>query len=250
MSQSAVAFSDIASNVIEVHQSTEAVAKKHSELEEELSRLTREVADSVHVQKEGLDASLELVYRLQNQVPVFTELQQSLAGLGADMSRSAASLSGAVANLQELHLSIEQSVTAAREQQAELSLSQEEHRQNLRKELDVMKTFWESSAQELRDLHQELSTGIQTFTNQLHDGLSYSIGEFDNLLTDVTTRLRVVISAMSDSVEDIPDEMNRVVGALHELRGVLERAVAETELRLSGINGEIEQYVKTESEMS
>ena len=50
--------------------------------------------------------------------------------------------------------------------------------------------------------------------------------------------------------EDIPDEMNRVVGALHELRGVLERAVAETELRLSGINGEIEQYVKTESEMS
>ncbi|NLM39350.1 MAG: hypothetical protein GX205_04785, partial [Firmicutes bacterium] len=249
MAQSAVALSGITSNVVNLHTSSEQMARVHGELERQLSELVREVADSVTTQQETIDSSLELASKLESKVPVFTGLQESLAALAADIAKSADSLSHALASLQEIHGRIDGSLTRAMQVQEQLSAAHEEYRNTLQQELDEMKTFWATAAQDLRELQKELSSGVQDFTRHLHDGLRYSIGQFDNLLTDVTGRLSTVINAVKDSVENIPDEMDRVERALSDLRKTLEMVAAGLDGRL-GANREVEERPSIEAEVS
>lgn len=249
MAQSAAAMSSVAPNVMELHRSTEEMAKMHGELEEHLSELVGEVADSVRTQQETISSSLELASKLQSQVPVFTGLQEALAGLAGDVTSSAQSLSDALTNLQAIHGRIGESLAVASQMQEQLSAAQEGYRQGLQQELEEMRRFWGSAARDLRDLQEELSAGIQSFTKQLHGGLEYSLSQFDSLLSDVTGRLGAVISAVRDSVENIPDEMDRVERALSDLGETLEIAVAEFGDRL-GANSEVEEQVGVDAEIS
>ena len=233
--------------VMELHRSTEEMAKMHGELEEHLSELVGEVADSVRTQQETISSSLELASKLQSQVPVFTGLQEALAGLAGDVTSSAQSLSDALTNLQAIHGRIGESLAMASQMQEQLSAAQEGYRQGLQQELEEMRRFWGSAARDLQDLQEELSAGIQSFTKQLHGGLEYSLSQFDSLLSDVTGRLGAVISAVRDSVENIPDEMDRVERALSDLGETLEIAVAEFGDRL-GANSEVEEQVGVDAE--
>jgi hypothetical protein len=91
-----------------------------------------------------------------------------------------------------------------------------------------MKLFWDGALSQVRQIQEDMIAGSQAFGRELTQGLEYTFQQYDKFLAESVQRLRVVVSAMSEAVQDLPDEMGQIGRNLRTLNETVRTVTNET----------------------
>ncbi|MGE5580224.1 MAG: hypothetical protein ACM3WU_09300 [Bacillota bacterium] len=193
-------------------------------VQKEMQDLGVALSTAAKQEQEAVRASGKLLERIEVQVSGFEAAQEALVQLQEGIQADVAALHSLSETLTELNesagVNLEQYMAASKQDQS----MREKDIKILEGQIESMRTFWSQATQQLDQTRSALVSGTQAFNQQLVGSLKHTFEQYDSSLADATSRLRVVVSGMSEAVEDLPDEMDKIVQRLGELKEVVNAA--------------------------
>jgi len=197
--------------------------KVHAEMEE----LSRGLSETVLDVRDTLAQTADLVQDLSTESQQLKAIIANLGSVHETFEKALAKLSQTIEATAEASLRTESNLERLADANRDIDEARDQQLTVLRGQLDEMKEFWRAAADQLNGLTKGIADGVQTFTQQLHQGLEYSFGQYDKALSTAVERLRGAISSMGDGLEDLPDLMDRIGDRLVRLNSSIQTVVTD-----------------------
>jgi methyl-accepting chemotaxis protein len=192
---------------------------------DEMQELSRGLSEAVLDVRDTLAQTADLVQDLSTEGQQLKAIIASLGSVQNAFETALSKLSQTIEATAEASLKTESNLQKLADASLEVDEAREKQFILLKGQLDEMKAFWRTAADQMNGLRQGITEGVQTFTQQLHQGLEYSFGQYDKALSTAVERLRGAISSLGDGMEDLPDLMDRIGERLVKLSSSVEAVI-------------------------
>lgn len=192
----------------------------------EMQELSRGLSEAVLDVRDTLAQTADLVQDLSAEGQQLKGIIASLGPVQNAFETALARLSQTMEATTEAGLRTESNLEKLAEANRQMDEAKEKQLGVLREQLDEVKVFWRAAADQMSSLTKGIAEGVQAFTQQLHEGLDYSFGQYDKALSAAVERLRGAISNMGDGLEDLPDLMDRIGDRLGKLNSSIDAVVS------------------------
>lgn len=221
-------FNGAFSGQIEVlSDEVENMAKWQKTVSEDLYVLSNNLIEAARQEQEVILASSKLMEKIEDQVSVFEHFQGILAQMQAGVESDLEVLSTIADDLVGLSEVMEQNLKQYLRDNQELSDNRERQIRVLERQINEMQQFWTDAVEQMNQTRDGMVAGTQFFGRELDKGLQYTFKQYDKFLAEAVQRLRVVVSGMSEAVQDLPDEMGRIGANLSALNETVQMVYGE-----------------------
>lgn len=200
---------------------------------QELTELVHDIRAQAERQQEILQHSngvlvgvTQLSSNLFEQLQHFQSTMESVQRSAQSTAEEFGSIAERVERANDLAVAeLEKVIEAQQVSQAALRQLSDE----LRQQADRLERLTVHTNQQVGRLSELLQQEIQAAIDHIHGGLETTFRSYDDSLAQATTRLREVVHTLYESVRDLPDEANRIAGAIQALRETLNHIADEVQ---------------------
>ncbi|HHX10750.1 MAG TPA: hypothetical protein GX729_05225 [Firmicutes bacterium] len=194
----------------------------------DLQNLSQSLVQAAREQQDAFQASSKFVESLEKQATLLEQFEHTLIKVQTEIETGIELLSTVFSDFAKLSETLQQETIHYAEVYERQSQERERQIAMLQEQLREMKLFWDGALSQVRQIQEDMIAGSQAFGRELTQGLEYTFQQYDKFLAESVQRLRVVVSAMSEAVQDLPDEMGQIGRNLRTLNETVRTVTNET----------------------